>query len=99
MTELSLREIEVLRSAASGRTNVEIGRELGISQTTVRSHLQNVMSKLHADNRTQAVYIGVQTGIIGYQKHQVVIAELAKRVRHLRHEVEKLEKQVCSMIE
>jgi len=49
------REYEVLRLVASGHTNTEIGRELDLSVNTVKAYLRNVMQKLDARNRAQAI--------------------------------------------
>jgi len=55
--QLSEREGEVLRLIAEGRTNVEIAGQLVISENTVKSHVSNILSKLHLADRTQvAVY-------------------------------------------
>ena len=52
---LTSRELEVLRLMATGETNAGIAKELVISQGTVKSHVKNVLRKLHATNRAQAV--------------------------------------------
>lgn len=52
---LTSRELEVLRLMATGETNAGIARQLVISQGTVKSHVKNVLRKLHATNRAQAV--------------------------------------------
>jgi len=62
---LSMRELEVLRLAAAGGANKTIGRQLGISEDTVKSHMRSVLSKLDANDRTHAVAIAVRRGIIG----------------------------------
>lgn len=51
---LSPREVEVLRIAALGRTNIEIARRLGISLHAVKFHLASVYRKLGVSNRTEA---------------------------------------------
>lgn len=50
---LTSRECDVLRSLRAGRQNKIIAHELGISESTVKVHLRNMMKKLHASNRTQ----------------------------------------------
>jgi len=50
---LSSREIEIARWVARGKTNWEIGQILGISDKTVKTHMQNILSKLHASSRAQ----------------------------------------------
>ena len=61
---LSPRELEVLRIAATGRTNKEIARDLDISPRTVQVHLANIFSKLDVGSRTEAVLYGIKRGWI-----------------------------------
>ena len=61
---LSSREIEVLRLIAAGNGNKHIADKLSIEETTVKSHISNILSKLGANDRTHAVTIGLQRGII-----------------------------------
>ena len=61
---LSDREIEVLARVARGSANKEIARHLSLSVSTVNSHMKNIMQKLHARDRTQAVTIALKRGII-----------------------------------
>jgi DNA-binding NarL/FixJ family response regulator len=56
--DLTARERDVLRSLRSGHPNKIIAYELGISESTVKVHLRNVMRKLNASNRTQAALVG-----------------------------------------
>ncbi len=57
LDELTERERDVLRLIAQGRTNSEIAQQLVISDKTVKTHVSNVLSKLHLDDRTQlAIY-------------------------------------------
>lgn len=62
--KLSLREIEVLQHVAKGLTNQEIGEKLFITERTVKFHVSAILQKLQASNRTEAVQIAVQKGII-----------------------------------
>ncbi len=62
--ELSEREIEVLRLIAAGKTNKEIADELVISEKTVKSHVSNILSKLHLADRTQAAVFAWNQGIV-----------------------------------
>ena len=62
--DLSPRELEVLRVAATGRTNKEIARDLDISPRTVQVHLANIFSKLGVGSRTEAVLFGIKRGWI-----------------------------------
>ena len=60
---LTDREIEVLRMVAKGLTNPEIAERLVITEATVRTHVSNVLSKLHLANRVQATLYALQEGI------------------------------------
>ncbi|MGI8328975.1 response regulator [Actinomadura scrupuli] len=62
--DLSLREIEVLRLVAQGGTNAEIGRELFISEATVKTHLLRTFGKLGVSDRTAAVTAALRRGIL-----------------------------------
>ena len=53
--ELSGREIQIMRGVRDGKTNMEIGAELGISPLTVKNHIQRILRKLQVNNRAQAV--------------------------------------------
>jgi len=61
---LTQREIEVLKLAAQGLGNKEIGLQLGTSASTAKMHLQNIFSKLGASDRTHALAISIRRGII-----------------------------------
>lgn len=61
---LSSREMDVLRLIASGNSNKQIADKLFIGETTVKSHITNILSKLGANDRAHAVTIGLQRGII-----------------------------------
>ncbi|HUQ80440.1 MAG TPA: response regulator transcription factor [Gemmatimonadaceae bacterium] len=61
---LSAREIEVLMLVARGTSNKLIARDLGISETTVKTHLLHIFSKLGVDDRTAAVTVAVARGVI-----------------------------------
>jgi DNA-binding NarL/FixJ family response regulator len=61
---LSPREIEVLTLVARGLSNKEIAQQLGTAAGTIKIHVQNILAKLGASDRTHAVTIGVQRGII-----------------------------------
>ena len=52
---LTLRQWELLRLVAAGHTNAQIARRLGVSEGTVRIHLQNIYARLHVSSRTAAV--------------------------------------------
>jgi DNA-binding NarL/FixJ family response regulator len=63
-TGLSPREQHVLTMIVKGLTNKEIARVLAISQFTVRNHVNHILEKLEASDRTEAVSIAIQLGII-----------------------------------
>jgi DNA-binding NarL/FixJ family response regulator len=61
---LTPREIEVLREVAGGNRNRDIAVRLFISEETVKVHVKHIMDKLGANDRTEAVSIGIRRGII-----------------------------------
>jgi len=62
--ELTPRELEVLQQMARGLANKEIADVLGISEHTVKDHLKSIMGKLRVADRTEAVTVALQRGII-----------------------------------
>jgi NarL family two-component system response regulator LiaR len=63
-TELSDRELEVLRLIAEGANNSSIAQQLIISEKTVKSHVSNILSKLHLADRTQAAVWAWREGVV-----------------------------------
>ncbi len=61
---LTAREIEVLRLIAEGRSNHEIADALFVSEKTVKSHVSNILSKLHLADRTQAAVYAWREGVV-----------------------------------
>jgi len=61
---LSKREMEILKLIADGRSNKEIGNQLGITEGTVKTHTKSVLSKLHAPGRTAAVKEAIHRGLV-----------------------------------
>jgi len=61
---LTERETEVLKTIALGKSNKEIANALFISEATVKTHINNLLSKLGATDRTQAARIALQRGIV-----------------------------------
>jgi NarL family two-component system response regulator LiaR len=64
---LTQREVEVLQLVAQGLTNQEIAEQLIISEWTARTHVRNILSKLHLANRTQAALYALREGIAKLQ--------------------------------
>jgi len=63
-TDLSDRELEVLRLIADGLSNADIANKLVISEKTVKGHVSNILSKLHMMDRTQAAVFAWQQGFV-----------------------------------
>ncbi len=61
---LTPRELQVLAEVARGRSNVEIGRVLHIGEATVKTHLLRVFAKLGVDDRTRAVTVAMERGLL-----------------------------------
>ena len=63
-TPLTARELEVLRMLADGAANKTIAWKLGISEHTVKFHVAQILAKLNAGTRTEAVTLGIRQGLI-----------------------------------
>jgi len=63
-SELSSREIEVLKLIANGKDNAQIAADLHISPKTVKNHISNILMKLQIQNRIQAAVYAVRSGIV-----------------------------------
>ena len=61
---LTQREIELLRLVAKGMSNRAVARELSISENTVKYHMRNILQKLNAQNRTEAVTCALASGLL-----------------------------------
>lgn len=61
---LTNRELEVLNLIVSGKSNKEIGGDLAISEATVKTHINSILSKLGVSDRTQAATTALQRGIV-----------------------------------
>lgn len=75
MVNLTPRELDCLRLAAQGNSNIAIGHELGISHQTVKNHLWNTYRKLFGDSRhgqqgkrTLAIFYALRTGQISWRE-------------------------------
>jgi len=68
---LSPRQLDVLRLVALGESAAQIADELSISETTVRTHLKNVLERLGAHNRAHAVAIAMTSGLLGEDPPQL----------------------------
>jgi DNA-binding NarL/FixJ family response regulator len=62
--QLSPRELEVLQFVSGGKRNKEIAAELSVAEDTVKMHVRNLLSKLGASDRTEAVTIALRRGIL-----------------------------------
>jgi DNA-binding NarL/FixJ family response regulator len=63
-TELTERELDVLKLIAKGMSNSQIAEQLVITENTVKGHVSNILSKLHLADRTQAAVYAWQQGIV-----------------------------------
>lgn len=65
---LTARELDILRLVAQGRSNKEIAEELCITEMTVRTHVSNILAKLHLASRTQAALYALREGIASLEE-------------------------------
>jgi DNA-binding NarL/FixJ family response regulator len=65
--ELTARELEVLRLIAGGKSNHAIADTLFIAEATVKTHVNNILAKLNAEDRTVAAAVGLRRGLINLE--------------------------------
>jgi DNA-binding NarL/FixJ family response regulator len=68
ISELTPRELDVLRLVATGEANKQIANELAISERTARTHVSRILRKLHLSSRTQAALWAVREGLVDVER-------------------------------
>jgi len=64
LAQLTPQQIEILNYMAQGYLNKQIAFELGITESTIKTHVTGILSKLNANDRTEAVVIAIKNGLI-----------------------------------
>jgi len=64
LRQLSERELDVLRALAGGLSNIEIGRQLYVTEATVKTHVARILAKLGLRDRVQAVVFAYESGLV-----------------------------------
>jgi DNA-binding CsgD family transcriptional regulator len=71
LPSLTMREAQVLRMMSDGYTNKEIGKVVFLTENTIKAHQRGMFKKLGARNRTHAVAIAHQLGLIGHDRWRI----------------------------
>jgi DNA-binding CsgD family transcriptional regulator len=79
-TPLTAGELQVLRGMSEGKTNADIGRELHLAEDTIKTRARSLFRKLGARDRSHAVAIGFQHGLLTAQDPATPIATLTHRI-------------------
>ena len=67
--ELTPRECEIVRYVASGMRNIEVGERLSITESTVKTHLNNIFQKLGVRDRLELTHYAIKTGMVAVLDH------------------------------
>jgi len=70
--DLTARELAVLERIVAGRANKEIASDLTISEATVKTHVNNLLSKLGVSDRTNAATVAIQRGLVHFNKAPIM---------------------------
>jgi DNA-binding NarL/FixJ family response regulator len=81
---LTARELEILRAVAEGHTNARIGRQLWVTEQTVKFHLSNIYRKLGVSNRTEASRYALMHGLVAMPRRAAAVEPRAAAVGGLR---------------
>ena len=82
-TDLSKRELRVLRGMADGKSNSQIGREMYLAENTVKTYARTLFKKLEVGDRAHAVAVAYQAGLLGAEESPAYqrMTDLERRVQ------------------